>query len=482
MIYRILIVLGLVLLLLSSCRRDDYFEGPVEIGFSVDTLRFDTVFTTIGSVTRAVKLYNPENRPVLVDIELDQSFPQYFRINADGLPGPVIRNVEINGRDSIYIFVETTIDPDQPLSLSPFIIESFVQVSVNGNSKKLFLEAFGQNANYITPSSGKGQSFLLSCDLGQVTWNDPKPYVIYGRLFIDSCDVVIPAGTRIHVHGGIVRDSTAIFNDGAIIVFKNGSLDCRGTVDNPVVFEGDRLEPEFRDNNSQWLGIIVWQESRKNSLNHTIIKNSIVGLRLDSLAKVDMSSCQISNTGSAAVIARHAEIRADNCLFFGNASYGIQLAYGGQYSFDYCTVASYTGQREAIYMDDVQCEDPFCSERRLNALNASFRNCIFTGSDKDEVGLVNLGAPENFTYSFSHCAVKVDELLDADNFPDFFSSCTECIPLQSSDLLFLNRRDNDYRLDTMSVVLGKALPISDLPLDITGKPRKTVPDIGCFEF
>lgn len=481
MIIRFVAAFFVIALLLTSCRRDDYFQGDVEITFSVDTLRFDTVFTTIGSVTRFVKIYNPENKPILVDVELRQSSPQYFRINVDGQRGPIVRNVEINGKDSIYLFVETTIDPDQPPSISPFIIESYVNIISNGQSKKINLEAFGQNANYITPPTGKGQAFLLSCQMGEIFWDDPRPYVIYGRLFIDSCQVVIPAGARIHIHGGVVKDSTTIFNDGAIIVFKEGSIDARGTLDNPIIFEGDRLEPEFRDNNSQWLGLIFWQESRNNKLVHTTIKNSIFGIRLDSLAKVEMSSCEVSNTGSAAIIARHAEIKADNCLFFANASYGIQLVYGGQYSFDYCTVASYSGQREAIYMDDVQCEDPFCTERRINGLDAQFRNCIFAGSDKDEVGLVNLGDPSDFNYAFIHCAVKVEDLLKSDNFPNFFNNCLECINLKNNDPLFLNRREQDYRLDTMSVVLGKGLFSSEFTKDKLGKSRKNPPDLGCFE-
>ena len=89
MIYRLVGVLTIMTLIIVSCRRDDYFEGDVDIRFSSDTLRFDTVFTTIGSVTRPVKIYNPESRPIVVDIELNQSSPQYFRFTEDGLPGPV---------------------------------------------------------------------------------------------------------------------------------------------------------------------------------------------------------------------------------------------------------------------------------------------------------------------------------------------------------------------------------------------------------
>nr|HMU05466.1 hypothetical protein [Saprospiraceae bacterium] len=187
--------------LIISCRRDDYYEGnDVVVTFSEDTLRFDTVFTSLGSATRFIKVFNPKDQPILVDVALKNQTNSYFRINADGIKGPTVNQLEINGRDSIYIFVEVTINPDLPTSISPFIIEDVIKVTANGNVSVAHLEAFGQNANYIPSSSGKGGGALLSCNLGLVTWNDPKPYVIYGILYIDSCTLVLPPGTRIYVH------------------------------------------------------------------------------------------------------------------------------------------------------------------------------------------------------------------------------------------------------------------------------------------
>ena len=155
--------------------------------------------------------------------------------------------MEIAGNDSIYIFVEVTVDPDQPLSVSPFVIEDQIEVSVNGQLFTAYLEAWGQNANYITPSNGRGKGFLYSCDFGERVWNDPKPYVIYGILYVDSCKIVMPAGTRVYVHGGIVRDTNTIYNDGLIVFLKNATLETRGTPEDPVIIQGDRLGKEFEN-------------------------------------------------------------------------------------------------------------------------------------------------------------------------------------------------------------------------------------------
>jgi hypothetical protein len=468
-----------------ACRRDDYYEGnDVDITYSEDTLRFDTVFTTLGSATRFIKVFNPKDQPVLVDVRLVNQTNSFFRINIDGIVGPVAKNVEINGLDSIYIFVEVTIDPDQPVSVSPFVIEDQIEVVVNGVTSRVNLEAWGQNANYIPSSTSKGQSALLSCDFGERTWDDPKPYVIYGILYIDSCTLVLPAGARIYIHGGIVRDSSSIYNDGLIVVLKNGKIISNGTIDQPVIFQGDRLESQFDDVKSQWVGILFWQESRGNKLYHTTIKNSIIGIRADSLANLFLYGCQVSNTGGPAIIGRHSSIYAENCLFYDNNSYGLQLTYGGTYNFNYCTVASYEGQNESVILTDFYCADPLCqSGVQINALNAKFTNCIFSGADQDEVGLVMASNDKaNFKYAFTNCAVKVNELTNEGNHPDFFDFCQDCVQLKSNDKLFLDLRKDDYRLDTTSVVLGKAKPLNLITDDITGKIRKEVPDIGCYEF
>jgi hypothetical protein len=477
-------LLSILIILILGCKRDDYYEGTdVKLTFSTDTLRFDTVFTSIGSSTRYIKVFNPKSQPILVDIALKNQQNSFFRINADGIKGPVVKNLEINSKDSIYIFVEVTIDPDQPVSISPFVIEDQIDITVNGNIYTTYIEAWGQNANYIPSSDSKGKGALLSCGFGQRTWDDPKPYVIYGILYIDSCTVILPPGTRIYVHGGVVRNTNSVYNDGIIICLKDGKIDARGTPERPVVFQGDRLEKEYEDIKSQWVGILFWQQSSKNKLANTIIKNSIFGVRVDSLAEVSLYGCRIYNTSGPGIIGRHATMFAENCLLYDNSSYGIQLTYGGNYIFNYCTVSSYSGQKEAIILTDFYCSDILCSQGvKLNPLNASFTNCIFAGFESDEVALVQASeGKENFKYHFSNCAFRIDELLLPKNHPDFLENCTDYIRLKPNDKLFLKRNSNDYRLDTVSVVLGKAKALGSVPLDITGKVRKSPPDIGCFE-
>lgn len=61
-------ILGLLLIVLGGCRyNESFYERPdALVEFSRDTVRFDTVFTTVGSATRSFKIKNPFNDRLLI--------------------------------------------------------------------------------------------------------------------------------------------------------------------------------------------------------------------------------------------------------------------------------------------------------------------------------------------------------------------------------------------------------------------------------
>jgi len=55
--YTLPLILVLCLGLIISCSKDDFNTSPdVRIEFSSDTLKFDTVFVSAGSVTKTLKI------------------------------------------------------------------------------------------------------------------------------------------------------------------------------------------------------------------------------------------------------------------------------------------------------------------------------------------------------------------------------------------------------------------------------------------
>ncbi len=475
-------------ILYHSCQRDfEYFEGKAKVYASVDTLLFDTVFTSIGSATRIIKLYNDESKPVQLDVFLEKGASSFYRINVDGIKGPMVKGVEILPNDSIYIFAEVTIDPNKPQSDSPFVIEENLIINQSGNSVKVLLTSWGQNANYISKA---GQIGLLSCEKGSLVFADPKPYVVYGILVIDDCHVILPKGTRLHVHGGIAftPDRTSVYNDGQIIILPDAKLTSEGTAENPVIIQGSRLEPEYADIPGQWGGL-RFIGSKGSDLKYTIIKNSIVGMVIDSGSQVTIANSSIFNTSSSGIFTFNGALNATNSLVHRNGGHAVQMTYGGKYNFTYCTFASFNNQREAIAANNKKClnldEDITCSVLvDVKPLDLTMTNCIISGNNTDEISFLNhtRDNPANFKYNLTNCVVRVDELLMTNRWPNFFDNCKDCLNQKSSDKLFLKIDNKDYRLDTISIAREKALPLSNIKIDLAGKNRKTKPDIGCFEF
>ena len=146
-------ILILVCLVFISCRKDFFAEsGPGQLSFSNDSILFDTVFTTIGSATKKFVVYNNNNNPITIEtIRLAQQNPSdVYRINVDGMPIEQSQNIKLAPNDSLFLFIEVTINPNN--QNTPFLVSNQLEFTTNGKTQLIDLVAFGQNANFYTPS------------------------------------------------------------------------------------------------------------------------------------------------------------------------------------------------------------------------------------------------------------------------------------------------------------------------------------------
>ena len=483
------------LIVFNACKKDENFttDAGAKLSFSTDTLRFDTVFTQLGSATRYFKVFNRNDKPIrIAKIALGNKAPATYNLNIDGIAGRSFTNVEIGANDSIYVFAEVTINPNAPLSISPFVVSEDLIFETNGNSQRVVIESWGQNANYLPNFKAKGSVSLLSAGNSNtvINWDDKKPYVIYGVLFVDSCTLRIAAGTHIYVHGGFATTDKTLYRDGIIYVLPNAKIEAKGTLAQPIIIEGDRLEKEFANEADQWAGLIIGNRSQGNVLNFTTIRNSRVGIRLDSAANLTLNSCKIYNTASSGFLGIHSTLKAENCLFYGGGGSSAQLEYGGVYDFKYCTMAGFGSKIAALSANNFKCVEQNALGKCVRAigypLSMTASNCIFYGSKDDEISFFDVsgaGTIVGFNYDFKNCIVRVKDLLKPENTPDFLTKCKDCINADVRAKLFKKSSEGDYHLDTLSIAEMKALPITNILSDIEGKLRDVQkPDIGCFEY
>ena len=185
--------------LLSSCKKEHSLtnDSSCKLAFSVDTVMFDTVFTTLGSATHQLKIYNNYKEDLNIsEIRLIGGNASRFRINVDGVSGAEFRDKVIPANDSIFIFLNVTIDPND--QYTPFVVEDDIQFVTNGNTQDVKLMAWGQNARYIVADKHVNgfPAFKIVADSLETThWTNELPYVVFGYALINSY------GT-LHIHEG----------------------------------------------------------------------------------------------------------------------------------------------------------------------------------------------------------------------------------------------------------------------------------------
>ena len=153
-----------------ACKKESFITSSgANLFISTDSLRFDTVFTTAGSITQSFTVVNTNAQKLRLNtISLAGGNASAFKINVDGYSGPELHDIDIEANDSIYVFVSVTIQPNA--ANLPFLVLDSLQFSFNGNERKVQLEAYGQNAHFL-------RSQLLT---GSVNWSNDLPYVILG--------------------------------------------------------------------------------------------------------------------------------------------------------------------------------------------------------------------------------------------------------------------------------------------------------------
>lgn len=447
--------------LLLQCRKDDFTSSPdARVSITVDTLKYDTVFATVGSVTQSFKIINDNNKKIrLSSVKLMGGSGSAYKMNVDGVATTNATEVEIAANDSVYVFVQVKVDPGA--GNLPFIIRDSIQVSYNGNQDLVQLEAWGQNAHFYRNKEIKADE----------TWTNDLPYVILGYLYVaEDTRLSIEKGCRIYLHA-----------DAPIVI--DGSLQVNGEKDSidRVYFRGDRLDDPYRDFPAAWPGIYFSETSKDNVMTYAVIKNSYQSLALQDPSpnanpKLTLNQCIIDNSFDAGIVAINSSVVANNCLI-SNCGKNIVLNKGGSYQFTHCTVASYSNSL-INHKDPVLSISDADGTGATAGLAAVFRNCIFWGENglvDDEV-LVSKSGATPFSVSFDHVLWKVK------NSPAN-ASITQAINniMPAFDSIDLSKNFYDFHLKEGSPAIDAGTS-TGLTIDLDGRSRPVgLPDLGSYE-
>lgn len=474
---RILLLSLLMLCWFSACRESALSDDPtLRLSFSVDTVCFDTVFTTFGSSTKRVMIYN-KNRNA-INISSVYHNDDRFAINLDGENDiKQLHDIQINGGDSLYLFVRVTIDTQD--ANTPVWITDTIWFTVNGCHQALPMEAYGQNVWVIRSRSGR-----TDCPNG-ITFDASRPYLIFDTIV--ATDVTIAKGMTLYMH-----------NTASIYVL--GNLDAQGTSDAPILIRGDRTDKLFdkvpySHASGQWGGIFLQNDSATATyrLNYVDIVSGNIGLYSYSTdksrrAQLTLLNSRIHNHAMYGLVLQNTDATVINTEISNCAAYCVYTA-GGKQLFVHNTIASYFGLPSSnLNIHNVSSQDVAALyvdnlSKQMAETNLSIHNCIITGARKNNIVLAT-PLPKYYAGSITHNYIKGDTLLSP--------NCHDNSYAQDSDHVFVNTRYlykeynyYDFHLDSISAAIGigdSTITNRYAPQDREGRTRTGCPiDAGCYQ-
>jgi len=496
----------------SSCRKDFVFTpSSGSLSFSKDTVYLDTVFSNIGSSTYTLKVYNNSDTNILIpSLKLSNGQDSNYRLNVDGmigngtLIGKEFENVELLAQDSMFVFIETTIDI-QPLvaNETQFLYTDAIEFGTGANTQKVELVTLVKDAIFIYPNKDEGVIETLLFDVdgdgvddettlqgrfledSELTFTNEKPYLIYGYAAVDTGKTLnINPGARVHFHA-----------DSGLLITENASLHINGLpsldpelLENEVIFEGDRLEPLYENISGQWQTIWLFSGSTDNIINYATIKNGTIGIlsdgNQDDSTKLKITNSQIYNHSNFGVLGRATSIKAENLVINNSGLSSFAGTFGGNYNVTHSTIVNYWSssfrQFPALLLNNfiVDAENTVTTNPLMSA---NFTNCIIYGNDSPELLLENENS-EDFNFKFTNSLIYFDD--PNGNFSsaeyDFNNTTLYENVIFNNDPQFLDPSSNKLNIAIGSPAEGAGTISGNLTKDITNTTRNSPPDLGAY--
>ena len=448
-----------------SCINDDFTDSPsATLSFSTDTVSFGTVFTDLTTPTARLWVFNHNKKGVNISSIRFRNPDTNFSFNVDGVSGTSFRDVEIRGNDSILIFIECFISPDN--ALEPQKVADQLEFVTNGVTQEVEVEAWGLNATRLHGVRVEKDMHLTA----------ERPYIVFDSLSVElGATLTIEPGAQV------------LFHDKARLVVR-GTLNAVGNANNFIDLRGDRLDNVLPDvpydlMAGQWQGVTIAPGSFGNRLEFVNMRSTVEGLRIDSCAdlsrqKLTLVNSWLHNSQSTVIDSRYAKVDAYGCCFSEAAGAVVSLT-GGEHEFVQCTIANYYlfGSLGQSNLSLYHCLPEHADDNSLPLMKASFDNGIIWGYIGPPI---NTGDLKGSNVFLRNILLKADGSND-DNFID-------CI--WNEDPLFYTERNDyyfNYHLKPESPAIGRGNSSFVTPqclYDMDGLDRLShgTPDLGAYVY
>lgn len=478
------LVLGSLLLLLGclvSCQSEIVSNDPLlQLRFSHDSLLFDTVFTKMGSSTKRMMVYNPNQNALLID-RVEMANGKSFYINLDGENQlENLHDITLRGGDSLFLFVRAEIDPLQ--SNNPVLVEDTISFYVGSNQQQIYLQAYGQNV-HVLDSEDKFMQY------NTYEFQNDKPYLIYDTMVVKG-DLTIQKGATLYMHTGAM-------------IYAYGNVLAKGTLEEPIVIRGDRMDMLFdsvpyRVASGQWNGLYLihlegWATPTYEFDYVDVLSGSIGIYALSEnptqRPQLSLTNARIHNHSVYGLILQNVDADVANCEISNCASYCVYLA-GGKHNFVHNTIASYFGYpyttiniHNNILREDVAAVYINNLSKNNAPTTTSFYNCIIEGARKNNLVLAT-PLPEYYEGKFVGNYLRADSLSNAFATNNVYASDSDTVVFRNIYYLYKEYKYYDFQLDSLSPARGIADSATALlyHYDHLGVRRKPHPDAGCYEF
>ena len=447
------------LLTAVSCNRDDInFESPTQLlRFSQDTLFLDTVYNQVRSETYAVKIYNNEDKDVLIPkISLEKGASSLYRINVDGKAGTDFTDIPLRKKDSLYIFVEIA-----PIANAPeAIAEDRIQFQTPAGNQQVTLFSVVQDAEFYIES--KTNPNILTSN---TNWTSNKAKIIFGNLTLDEGKTLdIQKGTKIYFH-----------KNSGLKISKNAKLNVNGDLGNEVIFRGDRNDTRYDTIPKNWQGIMMDANSTL-TMNYAKVFGGTVGLEMNQTTATIENS--IFHTHQEfGILAINSTVTAKNLVMNNSGEANFGIFKGGTYNIIHSTLANYWTLNSALPGLGLYATNEFMNgtTTEQGALTLNVRNSIIY-SDNDNGVLFKPTAGQTFNYSFQSSLLKLGS---TSNYTIDASSIKNQDPKFQN--YFTHKMNLRLKEDSPAKGKGNTGVAATVPFDIVKVSRTANPSMGAYQ-